>query len=125
MVPAALWLAGGGIALAFAVNRYFFSPPRPTAVAPDAPEGPQVVRVTVRGGYHPSVIEVRAGRPVRLLFRRDEFESGSDTVLMPAWGIEQRLAADEDTAVEFTPQALGEYEFTCGMHALRGTVVVR
>ena len=125
MDPAALWLAGSGLALAFATDRYFFPPPRPTVVVPVAAEGPQVVRVTVRGGYDPSVIEVRVGRPVRLVFRREEFEGGSDTVLMPAWGIEQRLAAYEDTAVEFTPELAGDFEFTCGLHLLRGKIVVR
>jgi plastocyanin domain-containing protein len=125
MDPVALWIAAGGAVLAFAVDRYFFAPPRPPAASPAAAEGPQEVHVTVRGGYEPPVIEVRAGRPVRLLFRREEVEGCSDTVLMPAWGIAQRLEAFEDTPVEFTPQSPGEYEFTCGMGMLRGKVVVR
>ncbi len=124
MDPAALWVTVGGVALAIGVNVYFFSPRRATVVQPAAADGPQEQRITVRGGYDPAVIEVRAGRPVRLVFRREEVEGCSDTVLLPEWGIVQRLAAFEDTAVEFTPRTPGEYEFTCGMHMLRGKVVV-
>jgi plastocyanin domain-containing protein len=133
MDPAAIWVTAGGAALAVAVNVYFFTPRHATVVAPTAPEatpradfdGPQEVRITVRDGYDPSVIEVRAGRPVRLVFRREEVAGCSDTVLLPEWAIVQRLPAHEDTAVEFMPLDPGEFEFTCGMQMLRGKIVVR
>ena len=124
MDPAALWVTAGGVALAIAVNVYFFSPAKPVVVAPPVDSGPQVLHITVRGGYDPARIEVRAGRAVRLIFRREEVEGCSDTVLIPEWGIAQRLPAYEDTVVEFTPAASGEYEFTCGMHMMRGSIVV-
>jgi plastocyanin domain-containing protein len=120
----AIWVTIGGVGLAIAVNLYFFSPRRAVVAAPAVAEGPQVVRVRVRDGYDPARIEVRAGRPVRLLFRRDEVEGCSDTVLIPEWGITQRLPAWEETLVEFTPRTPGEFEFTCGMHMLRGSIVV-
>jgi len=130
--PAALWVTAGGVALAVAVNFYFFAPRRPVVAAPlPAPEGNtavtdavQEIRITVRDGYDPARIAVRAGQPVRLLFRREEVQGCSDTVLLPEWGITQRLPAGEETAVEFTPSTPGEYEFTCGMHMMRGSVVV-
>ena len=124
MDPAAWWVTAGGVALAIAVNLYFFSPRKVTVAPPVVADGPQVVHVAVRGGYDPGRIEVRAGHPVRLVFRRDEVEGCSDTVLIPEWGIAQRLPAYEDTVVDFTPQTPGEYEFTCGMHMLRGSIVV-
>ena len=124
MDPAAFWVTAGGVALAIAVNLYFFSPRKAAVAPPVAADGPQVVRVAVRGGYDPARSEVRAGRPVRLGCRRDEVEGCSDTVLIPEWGIAQRLPAYEDTVVEFTPRTPGEFEFTCGMHMLRGSIVV-
>ena len=123
--PAAIWVTAGGVALAIGVNLYFFSPRRATVAAPAGADGPQEVRIVVRGGYEPAVIEVRAGRPVRLVFHREEAWGCSDTVLIPEWGIAQRLPAYQDTVVEFTPATPGEYEFTCGMHMLRGKLVVR
>ena len=127
----AVTLAGG--LLAVAVNVYFFAPARSRAGrgaragADPAPagQGVQEVRVTVRDGYDPGVIEVAAGRPVRLLFRREEVAGCSDNVLIPEWGIAQRLPAHQETAVEFTPRKPGTYAFTCGMNMMRGRIVVR
>ena len=124
MDSAAFWVTAGGVALAIAVNLYFFSPRTATVAAPSAVGGPQVVRIMVRSAYDPARIEVRAGRPVRLVFRREEVAGCSETVLIPEWGIAERLPADQETAVEFTPRTPGEYEFTCGMGMLRGSIVV-
>ena len=125
MDPGALGVTVGGVVLAVAVNLYFFVPRRAAVAQPATSGGAQEVRITVAGGYEPSVIEVRAGRPVRLVFRREEVEGCSDIVLLPEWGIVQRLSAYQDTTVEFTPQRPGDFELTCGMHMLRGKVVVR
>lgn len=128
MDPAAIAVTVGGLVLAVAVNLYFFAPRRAVVATPaaaaDGTAGPQVVRITVRGGYEPARIEVRAGHPVRLLFRREEIEGCSDTVVLPEWGISQRLPAGEETAVEFVPGVPGEYAFTCGMRMMHGTIVV-
>ena len=126
MTPEQIVLTLAGVGLIVAVNAYFFAPRGKTRALPAVTAGgAQEVRVTVEGGYRPDVIEVEAGRPVRLLFRREEVEGCSDTVLLPEWGIAQRLPALKETAVEFTPQQRGVYEFTCGMHMLRGRIVVR
>ena len=124
MDPAAIWVTAGGVALAIAVNLYFFSPRKAAVAALPVSEGPQVIHIAVRGAYDPARIEVRAGRLVRLVFRREEVAGCSDTVLIPEWGIAQRLPAYEDTVVEFTPTTAGEYPFTCGMSMLRGSLVV-
>jgi plastocyanin domain-containing protein len=58
------------------------------------------------------------------VFHREETAGCSDTVLIPEWRIAQHLPAFQDTVVEFTPVTAGEYEFTCGMHMMRGTIVV-
>jgi len=124
MDPVRLVVTLAGAALVVAVNLYFFGRRRAASAALSA-SGTQVVRVRVEGGYDPAVIEVRAGRPVRLQFLREETEGCSDTVLLPEWGISQVLPAHVETAVEFTPARPGRYDFTCGMHMLRGTIVVR
>jgi plastocyanin domain-containing protein len=113
-----------GVVLIVAVNVYFFARRRAVA-ATAAAGGVQEVRVSVKGGYDPALIEVEAGRPVRLLFLREETEGCSDTVLLPEWGIAQPLPAHVETAVVFTPARPGGYEFTCGMHMLRGKIVVK
>lgn len=113
----------GAAALIAFVLWYFFGPKRATAAATGA-GGVQEVKVTVKGGYAPDVIAVKAGRPVRLTFYRDETASCSEQVVFRDFGILRDLPAFKTTTVEFTPEAPGEHTFTCGMNMMRGTLVV-
>lgn len=114
----------GGILAMAAVGWFFLLGRRPGARAQSEAGGLQRIRVTVRGGYDPSVIVVRRGRPVRIEFYRDETSGCSDTVVFPDFGIAQPLAPYRTTALELTPERTGEFEFTCGMNMLRGRLVV-
>jgi plastocyanin domain-containing protein len=107
------------------VNWYFFVAGRRLAPATaSAPaNGPAEVRITVRGGYDPSTIRVRAGEPVRLVFERKETSGCSEEVVFPAFGIRKFLPTDAPTTIEITPPKPGRYEFMCGMSMLRGAIV--
>jgi Cu+-exporting ATPase len=56
------------VAAIAALGWYFFAPRR--ASAAELRDGLQRVRVTVRGGYSPNVIQVRQGVPVEIEFDR-------------------------------------------------------
>lgn len=84
--------------------------------------GVQESTIRVRGGYDPDVIEVRAGRPVRLHFLRQETASCSERVEFPDFGISRALPEGETVTIELTAEP-GEYEFTCQMGMLRGRLV--
>ncbi|MDB4884310.1 MAG: hypothetical protein JWL95_3076 [Gemmatimonadetes bacterium] len=107
------------------VNWYFFVAGRRVAPATDgaAANGPSEVRITVRGGYDPSTIRVRAGKPVRLVFDRQETSGCSEEVVFPAFGIRTFLPTGKPTTIEITPPSPGRYEFMCGMSMLRGAIV--
>lgn len=94
------------------------------AVRAQMDRGVQRMRVVVKGGYQPSAITVRAGAPVQLLFDRRESGECSSHVVFPDFGIDKTLGAFSTTAVQFTPDAPGTYEFACGMNMLHGTLVV-
>jgi plastocyanin domain-containing protein len=115
-------LAGGLAAIGW-VNWYFFLAERSTAVATAAGGGAQEVVIAVRGGYDPATVRVQAGRPVRLVFDRQETSSCSEEVVFPDFGLRRFLPAHQRTVVELTPAKPGTYEFTCGMSMLRGRVV--
>jgi plastocyanin domain-containing protein len=119
------WLViAGGLAAIGWVNWYFFLAARgPVGVAQGAGER-QEVTVVVRGGYTPAAIRVQAGRPVRLLFDRQETSGCSEEVVFPDFGVRRFLPAHQRTAVDLTPDRAGSYEFTCGMSMLRGRLVV-
>ena len=125
MDAAALGVTVAGVLAIAGVVVYFLAPRRAAMRVAAVADGVQEVRIRVADGYDPAHIEVAAGRTVRLVFRREEVAGCSETVLIPEWKIARRLPAYQDTAVEFMPEKPGEYEFTCGMHMLRGTIRVR
>ncbi len=107
------------------INYYFFLADRGVAVAAVSLErGTQRVGIEVRGGYSPAVLRVRAGRKVRLEFRREETGGCTEEVVIPAFGVRTFLPAHRTTPVEFTPEKPGSYEFTCGMGMVRGRIIV-
>jgi plastocyanin domain-containing protein len=69
-------------------------------------------------------VRLRAGAPARLVFDRREDSSCSEEVVVPDLAIRAFLPAFQRTGLDLPPVAAGEYEFTCGMGMLRGTLVV-
>lgn len=124
MTTAQVLVIVAGIAAIVWVNWYFFVAARGTAAATAASDGetPEVT-ITVRGGYDPSVVRVPAGRPVRLVFDRQETSGCSEEIVFPDFGIRKYLPANRQTTVELTAPAPGRYEFTCGMSMLHGTLI--
>lgn len=119
-------LAGLG-AIAW-VNWYFFVAGRAPSLAAVATvsgsgAGMQEQTIIVDGGYSPSVVKVKAGLPVRLVFDRKDRGACSEEVVFPDFGIKRFLPYGEKTVVEITPAKAGRYEFTCGMSMLRGALV--
>jgi Cu+-exporting ATPase len=106
---------------------WFFLGPRPTQGVRKAPAGGGVqdVQIVVKDGYDPATVFVEAGRPVRLLFYRDETAECSERVVFEGLNIDQALPAFETTAVEFTPSEPGDYPFRCGKSMMRGRVVAQ
>jgi plastocyanin domain-containing protein len=126
----------GGVAAILWVNWYFFFAERATTVATasadsnDAAIGggagdtaPSQVEITVDGGYSPSAVRVKSGRPVRLVFDRRDTSSCSDEVVFPDFGIRKFLPSGRRTVIEVTPKNPGTYEFMCGMSMLRGRLI--
>ncbi len=84
----------------------------------------QEVAITVKGGYDPDTITVKAGTPVRLNFTRDESSLCSEMVVFDGIDRSVKLPEGETVSVEFTSEAPGEIPFQCQMGMLRGKVVV-
>lgn len=73
-------MTAGGVLLAGGLAWFFFAPKGRAARATER-GGVQEVEVTVRGGYTPSVIRVREGVPLRVVFdRREGGECTSEVV---------------------------------------------
>jgi plastocyanin domain-containing protein len=85
----------------------------------------QEIDVTVKGGYQPATIVVRAGQLLRLNFTRRESTPCGEEVVLPDFGKRAHLPQDKTVPIEVTPEKPGEYEFTCGMNMYRGKLIVR
>ena len=113
-----------GIVLIVGELWFFLGPHKPVRIRTPR-EQLQEIRVLVKGGYDPDTIPVEAGRPVRLLFYRDETEECSSKVTFEGLGIQRELPAFQTTAIEFTPEQPGDYPFHCGLSLLHGRVVAQ
>lgn len=111
--------------LLIAGELWFFLGPRkvPASAAPKG--GVQELRIVVRDGYNPATVFVEAGRPVRLLFYRDETSECSERVVFDGLGVDQELLAFKTTPIQFTPKEPGDYPFRCGKSVLKGRVVAQ
>jgi len=86
--------------------------------------GMQEVHVKVKGGYDPDLVVAEAGRPVRLLFHRQETAACSEMVQFPDFDISRHLPTGETVVIDIEDPEPGEYEFACQMGMLRGKLVV-
>ena len=121
---AADWIViASGISAIALVNWWFFLAERATGAAVAGAGGMQEVSIAVRGGYSPAVVRVKSGQPVRLVFNRQETSSCSEEIVFPDFGIRRFLPANQQTAIEITPERAGTYEFMCGMSMLRGRII--
>jgi plastocyanin domain-containing protein len=123
-----LWIKGavtaGGLGL-IGLELWWFLLSKPKSRKAATQDGVQEITVTVDGGYEPSQIVVQAGQPVRLNFDRKDPSSCLEEVRLPDFRIAQDLPLNQVTAIEFTPDKPGKYEFTCGMNMFRGVVEVK
>jgi plastocyanin domain-containing protein len=114
----------GGLGL-IGLELWWFLLSKPKSRQATTHGGIQEVTVTVDGGYEPSQIAVQAGQPVRLNFYRKDASSCLEEVRLPDFRIAKELPLNQTTAIEFTPDQPGRYEFTCGMNMFRGVVEVQ
>ena len=84
----------------------------------------QEVAVRVQGGFHPSTIRVRAGRPVRLVFQRVDDDPCLARVFLSEPPLTRRLPPFAATTVTITPRQVGDHLFTCEEGRFRGHLIV-
>ncbi|MGO1127091.1 heavy metal translocating P-type ATPase [Streptococcus sp. V728] len=86
--------------------------------------GVQKIRITAEKGYHPAHIQLQKGIPAEITFHRVTPSNCYKEILFEEEGILEPIAQDEEKVIRFTPQELGEHEFSCGMKMQKGTYTV-
>lgn len=124
MTPDQIIVTIGGLVAAVGVAWFFWFKRSEGVKASTVSDGYQEVMILVKGGYTPDTIRVASGRPVRLLFRREETAACSEQVVLPDFGKSAPLPTGTVVPIEFMPGAPGEHVFTCQMGMLRGRILV-
>ncbi len=112
----------GLILIAFVAWYFWFSKKKGEMAGVTA--GVQEAFITVKGGYTPDVVIVKAGKPLRFVFERRESSPCSERVVFKDFNVSKLLPEGEKVTVEFTPESPGEYEFACQMGMFRGRLIV-
>ena len=86
--------------------------------------GVQKIRITADKGYHPAHIQLQKGIPAEITFHRVTPSNCYKEILFEEEGILEPIAQDEEKVIRFTPQELGEHEFSCGMKMQKGSYTV-
>ena len=86
--------------------------------------GVQKIRITADKGYHPAHIQLQKGIPAEITFHRATPSNCYKEILFEAEGILEPIGVDEEKTIRFTPQELGQHEFSCGMKMQKGSYTV-
>jgi plastocyanin domain-containing protein len=124
MTPVQIAVTLGGISLSLFIAWFFWLAPKGQTRLSAGSSGVQEVSITVKGGYTPDIIVVKAGQPLRMRFTRQESSSCSEMVLFPDFNKSAKLPEGQEVSVEFTPDKPGEFGFQCQMGMLRGKLIV-
>jgi plastocyanin domain-containing protein len=85
----------------------------------------QEIKIDIKGEYVPSQVSVVKGKPLRMVFRRNDNLSCTEYVILEDFRIKQKLEPYRETAFELMPDREGEFPFVCGMGMLHGKLIVR
>ena len=86
--------------------------------------GIQKIRITAEKGYHPAHIQLQKGIPAEITFHRATLSNCYKEILFEEEGILEPIGVDEEKTIRFTPQELGQHEFSCGMKMQKGSYTV-
>lgn len=121
-LPAAITATVVAALLTWGILRFFFAPRKSTAGKMAG--GMQTATITVKGGYSPAVIEMRAGIPITLTFDRQESGECTSHVIFGDLGLDAMLPGNTTTEVKLPALAAGDYPFACGMNMVHGLLRV-
>ena len=85
--------------------------------------GVQEINMNVAGGYSPNSFVLKKGVPVRWNVNVQQLTGCNSEILANEYGINQRLKQGLNV-IEFTPDKVGTFGFSCGMGMIRGSFIV-
>ncbi|MFA6428477.1 MAG: sulfite exporter TauE/SafE family protein [Candidatus Buchananbacteria bacterium] len=87
--------------------------------------GKQVVTINIdNSGYNPGQVVVKKGVPVQLILKTKETYSCARSVVFSAFSKRAILLPNDEQVVEFTPDKVGDFSFSCSMGMYQGIIRV-
>lgn len=114
-----------GIALIGFILWWFFGKHAVDTEAATVSSAGQSVDIAVQGGYSPEVVELKAGVPATLNFKRTDPSTCLDRVVFSDFGVNQELPIGETETVKIDTSKPGEYGWACGMDMFHGKVIIK
>jgi plastocyanin domain-containing protein len=91
-----------------------------------APRAGEPVKITVtKNGYEPWRVQARKDVPLTLVLTRTTDETCATEIVLPEYGINQKLPLDQPVTITFTPTRTGELRYACAMNMFQGVIEVR
>ncbi|KAA8815493.1 HAD family hydrolase [Bifidobacterium callitrichos] len=112
----------GAVLLTWLILRFFFGTRK--AAQGEMGDGEQHATITVKGGYSPDVVTMRAGVPIVLNFDRQETGECTSHVVFGDLGLDAMLPGNTATEVRLPALKAGDYPFACGMNMVHGLLRV-
>ncbi len=87
-------------------------------------EGTQIVNSVLQSGSYP-VITVKQGVPVKwtITAEKSAINGCNKSIYIPAYDLSYTFSPGEN-CIEFTPEEIGTFTYTCWMGMIRGTIIV-
>lgn len=87
-------------------------------------EAGEAVTIIVDGGYKPSTIKLKQGKPVKLTFLRKDPSTCLEEVVLADYKIKQFLPLNKPVTITLNPPHPQTSEFRCGMNMFHGRIIV-
>jgi Cu+-exporting ATPase len=85
-------------------------------IPPSSSAGKQIIEITAKDGYSPSLIQAKAGIPILLKVKTQDTEDCSTAFTIPSFGIQAGLPATGVTEFDLPAQKAGDsIEGSCQM----------
>lgn len=103
---------------------WFFGNKHHVAVESEHDGDTQSATITVDGGYSPAIVLLKVGVPARITFMRKDPSGCLEEVIMPDFGIAEKLPVNQPLTVTISPNHKGDFVYTCGMRMFNAMIRV-
>jgi len=90
----------------------------------EAVEAHDKLAITVNGGYKPSLIKIKQGQTVSLVFTRKDPNACLEEIIFPDYKIKEYLPLNQPVTITLSPPHLGKSGFHCSMNMFHGKIKV-